>query len=356
MDWVHVQAQEKIEDTFWRALQEQSGPAFLENIENAWSAILEFELQHHAQKDTPYQRFDIDAQLTRKGQWFGCTPLCICVQRAFPEAVQFLVNTCGADVNVTSDDRFLEPPVLNRSPLHFAAITVDAVKRSYNVMLILLSHGADTSATDAAGKTVLHYVCCSSRPRNLPRALDALRSLLQYTKEDGRSKLVSQKDSTGKSAFEYAWSQFQPTMSNTCILNTLIENGANVNSDAYMLQRSVNRMQDRDGRCIFFQDTKTPRWYMAIKILLMGGADPFKLWDGDSATTLASRIRKYKHPACDNIIAIFGAIQIATDALHDAGHDDGGISRSEIEAIIKLVEENNILCNKFGLRIDALAR
>jgi Ankyrin repeat len=340
------QTQKKLEDRFWWAIETSSRESGF--IESAWYAVQHFERQAHAHNDISYQNLDVNARSIRKGSWFGCTPLCIAVARAFPNVVRFLIDTCGADVNVTSNDMFFDTPVLNRPPLHFAARTAGNAKLSLDVMLMLLHYGADTSATDAAGKTALHLVCFGRPHRNSSRTLDALNALLDYATT--KSSLVSRNDYSGKSGFDYAWSAFGPSWYDTHILNVLIENGANVHSDEGRLHLAVSNMQDKHGRCRFYEDTKTPRWYMAIKILLMAGADPFNLYEGISATTVASYLKKNSHPACDNIIAIFVAIQNATDTLRTEGADRD-IRRSEMEAIIETAESKK-LCNTWGRRFE----
>jgi ankyrin repeat protein len=332
---------------FWRKLV--NTPRDCRSITDAWDNIQEFEWKASNQRDAPCEIFDINAPLTLQGMWFGYTPLCICLLMFHHDTAWFFLEICKADVNAKSNGQTLGSSAQGRAPLHFAASNASASETMIRVMCRLLQHGADTSAIDTNGMTALHYVCSGRMDRNSFRALNALRDVLTATVD--KSSLVSMLDFNGESALSYACAVFQPRPYDIDILNILIENGANVNSKKGILVRAIDGMQDQHRRTMFFGNTRVPRWYKAIKILLLAGADPFAIYEEGSAMGKASQLAKGKHPAADNIKAIFVGIQEATDALKEQDLRPV-ISHSKMKHIIETVESvhdsDKRRCNQFG--------
>jgi ankyrin repeat protein len=342
-----MKAHEELQRKFWESVEESQRDSGW--VQRRLSSILEFEGEHYIETA---DRFDVNARSTREKS-IGFTPLCMCVYRRNCDAVDFLLNGHGADVHATSDT----PEFCSMTPLHFAAESAGVGKFGYEIMRTLLHKGADTFATDSTGKTALHYVCISNRHSSPKMILDAIYCLLQHTGpslighmgDSSKSSLVCMKDSTNQSAFDYAFSSYEPKWPYVHILDLLIDNGANVNSDKGYLHKAIAGMQDRRERCMFFGNQ--PVYYKAIKILLMGGADPFKIYNVHSATTLALNLKPGLHPACDNLIDIFQAIQAVADEHGESGTDIH-ISISELGSIIEGVERKNKRCNSWGRRLD----
>jgi hypothetical protein len=274
------------------------------------------------------------------------------VGRIFPERVEFLIKTCKADPNTKSNSDHGEV-----SPLHVAVLAAGYSVLSNNVLIELIVAGADRFTTDTRGMTALHLACCGTKCPNLEMTMHVLNILLGSNVD--KSLLVSMKDVKGKTGLDYMLEKLQFSTHYVDILNTLIEAGTDINDG--QLLAAVHSMQDKYDRCRFSAGTKTPTGYMVIKVLLLGGANPYKSTEagGFSAMTLASCINENIHPAADNIKAIFAAIKQKTDTFSTAAGNDRDIKRWEIERIIQEVETKTDCgsyytkhCNTWGRRLE----
>ena len=299
LDEVHSMTHEEVLNIFWCTIE----GSHRGSISVYYRTLKRFDREALARHDELYNPIDIDAPSTRTGRWIGYTPLCICVARSALYDVSYILDSCGAGVNVPSVDGV--------SPLHFSTRLCCVVGNvAYEVMEMLLCHGAHTYATDADGQTALHRVCKGSgkRRRSPEFTLGSIKTILDNTVD--KSALVNMLDVNEKSALDYAFPNYTPNRQHLEIFEVLIKNGANVNSDEGMLHKAVGSMQNRNGGCRFAVTYPTiPLYYRLIIVLLENGADPFKIRDGVSAVTIALHLKQGSHPACDNIISIFAAIQ-----------------------------------------------
>ena len=332
-----MKAHKELQLEFWISVEESHG------VQRGLMNILEFEGEHYIEKA---DLFDVNSRSTREDSR-GCTPLWMCVYHRNRNAVEFLLNGHGVDVHVTSNTS----ETSEMTPLHVAA-----KYQSIEIMKTLLHSVADTFAIDSRGKTALHYICTIYRNSRPKLILKAIYSLLQHTGPDPtghapgdrwKSSLVCLKDSRNKSAFHYAFAGYEPNWPHVHILDLLIDNGADIN-EGY-LHNSITGMQDRQGRCML--SGHEPLYYKAIKLLLMGGADPFKIYKVHSATALAGNLKPDLHPACDNLINMFQAIRAVADEHGESG-TNRHISINELETIIEDVEIRNKDCNSWGRRLD----
>ena len=306
LDAVHEMTHDEVLNRLWLTIEGSHGGC-AESLLLYYNAVKRFDSEALA-RDELYKPMDIDAPSTRMGRWLGYTPLCICVARSALYDVSSLLNSCGAGVNVPSVD--------GSSPLHFATLLCCVRNVSYEVMEVLLRHNADTSAVDADGQTALHRVCkgLGKQYRSLKFTLMSIKTILDHTVD--KSTLVNILDSHNKSALDYAFQIYEPTQQDLEIFEVLVKHGANVNSDEGMLHKAVDSMQNTKG-VYRFTDTAIPLYYRLIIFLLENGADPFKIHDGSSAMTIALHLKQGSYHACDNIISIFAAIQVAVVKLRD---------------------------------------
>jgi hypothetical protein len=324
---------------FWWAIE--NGPRHQNFIERYWTPLQRFDREALARHDESYTPLDVNAPSTREGGWFGCTPICISAARLNATNITALICECRAEVK--------NCPITGMSnggsPLHFMALSACVAgngRVAHEVMEMLLEGGADTSATDVNRQTVLHRVCKGpgEHNRSAKATMTAIDLILKHTVD--RVSLVRSVDKHGKTAMDYAFLNYEPSWDNIHILDALIKHGADINSDQCMLHLAVNIMQfkNNEKRCRFsWRFYEVPQWFMAIKFLLINGADPFKIIGENSVMTLATFIKPGFHPACDNIRGMFKAIQDHVDKRRiDDPNCDTRIGRGEMERIIDNVE------------------
>ena len=317
MDKEYLQTRER----FWYAL-ESSLRSQENTIQEKLQLIYEFETNMDM---APLDCFDINAKSTRT-EFLGYTPLCICLSKGnLADAAYMLSN--GADVEATSDTCESS----SMTPLLFSAQRMGTALLTNDVIHFLVSRGANVYAIDSAGKTVLHYIC-TNRNYCAGTILNALYRVYEHALD--KKLLVLMKDSSGRTVFDYVFDRFQPNVPYTKIVDLLIDMGADVNSDKCFLHTAIHRMAQRSR---YDGPYTTPTNYKAIKMLLMNGADPSKIYQTRSATAMALRLIPDRHPACDNVIAIFKMIKDLLEKRLQSGAD-AQLEITDVDDIIQAVE------------------
>jgi hypothetical protein len=240
----------------------------------------------------------------------GCTPLSVAIRAKNHGLVEYLIDTCGADVNVPIGP-FSEFGQTNfyQYPLHVAV----EIARSTSpldcdgIVMTLLDRGADVKRKDTLGRNAFHYMFLSSLDDTEGvLSCETLNVLMDYSPDQST---LSIEDKFGYTPIDIAIRKYTPTDSNLLALGTLVRSGVDLNTSEGALLSVVKNMKSCP------ESVKT--WFPVVIMLLTHGADPF-LADRKGftpmKTVLSISSQKHKRKLTNTIIAIFEAVDNASKA------------------------------------------
>lgn len=191
----------------------------------------------------------------------GCSPLFLASKNGLTKVVQYLIETCGADIE--QKGHYVNPEDQHNhyvSPLWIAAVcgNFDAVK-------ILIDHGANVNSESDSGSTPLRSACHLCRKDDGLEVEEKYFKIIRLLVENGadlkRPNLVG----------------------GTCLINSvhnydltkyLISKGADVNASSYISMTALH-YAIKEGRID------------VTKLLISNGADPtLQTYNGDDALQL----------------------------------------------------------------------